>query len=172
MKTATDPSLFFTKIGFNHNDLKYRQSTVAMVIDDENRVLIVQKKNYNNNEWDMPGGGVHTDKGEIPEDALLRELNEELGLTNFKILKKSKNIEQYEWPDDVIIRKFKEKGQTWRGQQRTQFLVKFTGNKSKIVYPPNEINDIKWVSVDNLERYMIFPDQWNKTQLLINEFLN
>ena len=94
MKTATDPSLFFTKIGFNHNDLKYRQSTVAMVIDDENRVLIVQKKNYNNNEWDMPGGGVHTDKGEIPEDALLRELNEELGLTNFKILKKSKNIEQ------------------------------------------------------------------------------
>ena len=156
MKTATDPNFLFNEIGFYRDDLKYRQSTVAMVIDNENKILIVQKKNYNNDEWDMPGGGVHTDRGETSEDALLRELKEELGLTNFKILKKSKEFEQYEWPDDVIIRKFKEKGRAYRGQQRSQFFVKFTEDKSKIVYPPDEIKDIKWVSIDNLEKKFIY----------------
>jgi 8-oxo-dGTP pyrophosphatase MutT (NUDIX family) len=47
------------------------------VYDDQGRVLLV-RQSYNPG-WRLPGGGV--DRGEPPQDAILRELAEEVGLT-------------------------------------------------------------------------------------------
>ena len=47
------------------------------VIDDRGRILLV-KHRYNPG-WRLPGGGVN--RGEPPQDAVLRELAEEVGLT-------------------------------------------------------------------------------------------
>jgi 8-oxo-dGTP pyrophosphatase MutT (NUDIX family) len=46
------------------------------VFDDQGRLLLV-KHRYNPG-WRLPGGGV--DRGEPPQDAILRELREEVGL--------------------------------------------------------------------------------------------
>jgi 8-oxo-dGTP diphosphatase len=55
-------------------------TVVAAVIERAGRVLIAQRKNagYHPLKWEFPGGKVET--GETPEDAVIRELEEELGI--------------------------------------------------------------------------------------------
>jgi 8-oxo-dGTP diphosphatase len=51
------------------------------LVDADNRVLIAQRPQDKmlGGLWEFPGGKVHD--GEPPEDALIRELDEELGIT-------------------------------------------------------------------------------------------
>lgn len=69
------------------DDCLYRVATKAMIVHD-NKVLLV--KEVPDIWWDFPGGGI--DHGEKVEEALLRELGEELGVnpsdisTDFKIV--------------------------------------------------------------------------------------
>jgi 8-oxo-dGTP diphosphatase len=55
-------------------------TVVAAVIEREGRVLTGQRKPGGNHplKWEFPGGKV--EPGESPEDALIRELSEELGI--------------------------------------------------------------------------------------------
>ncbi|MDD3371695.1 MAG: (deoxy)nucleoside triphosphate pyrophosphohydrolase [Alphaproteobacteria bacterium] len=53
----------------------------AVLIDNENRFLLAQRPAGKSMEglWEFPGGKVHTN--ELPEEALVRELKEELDIT-------------------------------------------------------------------------------------------
>ncbi len=129
--------------------------------------MLVQKVNYDNNQWDFPGGG--TDEGETGEQAVLRELTEELGTNKFELIAKSKHVLEFEWPDAVIERKQKE-GMHFRGQIKEQFLVRFTGSKADIVFDTGELKQVKWVTLDNLEEHLVFEKQWEEAQLVLAEF--
>ena len=52
----------------------------AALIDESSRVLVCQRKagGFMGGYWEFPGGKVHAD--ELPQQALIRELKEELGL--------------------------------------------------------------------------------------------
>ena len=59
----------------SHDDLPYRPGVGAMVINAEGRVFVGRRiDNKELDAWQMPQGGV--DKGEDPETALYRELEE------------------------------------------------------------------------------------------------
>ncbi len=148
--------------------LTYRKSTIAVVVDKNKKILLVQKKNYQDNEWQFPGGGV--EDGETEEQTILRELKEELGTDKFVVLKKSKNDLKYAWADDVIERKLREKGKTYLGQKVAQFLVKFLGEPEEIIYQPEEIKKIIWVKPSELDKYFVFPNQLAETKKLFEEF--
>jgi TDG/mug DNA glycosylase family protein len=62
-----------------------RVAVRALVIDDDDRVLLVQYRRPVSDEtwWGTPGGGV--DPGETDEQALARELREEIGLHEFEL---------------------------------------------------------------------------------------
>lgn len=53
----------------------YRLSVKALVLDEQNRFLLVKEEN---GKWDFLGGGL--DFGENPRESLVRELKEESGL--------------------------------------------------------------------------------------------
>lgn len=152
----------------DRNSLAYRKSTAAVVVSNENKIILVQKMGWQDNEWDFPGGGV--EENETDEQAMIRELNEELGTNKLKIIAKSSITDQYEWPDEVIERKLKEKGHTWRGQQRTQFLAKLTGTDADINFPKDELENIMWINPTELQKYFIFPNQFEKAEKLLKEF--
>lgn len=148
--------------------LTYRKSTIAVVVDKENKILLVQKKNYQDNEWQFPGGGV--EDGETEELAISRELKEELGTNEFALIKKSRDCLQYDWPDEVIQRKLRVKGKTYLGQIVAQFLVKFLGQPEDINFQKEEIKKIVWVSALESDEYFVFPNQLAETIKLFKEF--
>lgn len=157
----SDPDLMST------DKLPYRQSTIGIIVDPQNKFLLVQKQGYENQYWKFPGGGV--EEGETDNQALKRELKEELGASSFKILAKSSCCKQYNWPKKVIKKKFEQTGQLFRGQIQTQFLVRFTGQKDKFK-TNHEIIKLKWVSQDDLPDYLNFPQQWEDTKKALQEF--
>ncbi|MEO7398948.1 MAG: NUDIX domain-containing protein [Ilumatobacteraceae bacterium] len=58
--------------------LRIREAVRALVIDTDDRVLLVRFDFPDRSVWAPPGGGI--DPGEAPHDALRRELGEEIGL--------------------------------------------------------------------------------------------
>ncbi|HEY8724132.1 MAG TPA: NUDIX domain-containing protein [Gaiellaceae bacterium] len=62
-----------------------RVAVRALVIDDDGRILLVQYRRPVGHEswWGTPGGGI--DPGETDEEALARELREEIGLHEFEL---------------------------------------------------------------------------------------
>ena len=72
---------------------------VAAMIQVEDMILVVQRKenekSYKSLKWEFPGGKV--EEGERPEDAVIREVNEELQLDINPVASIGRVV--YEYPD-------------------------------------------------------------------------
>jgi putative (di)nucleoside polyphosphate hydrolase len=148
--------------------LNYRDKSLGIVIDKNKNFLLVQLESYGENDWNFPGGGI--EEGETPEEALLRELWEELGNKEFKILSKSKKQIKYDWPNFIIVKDIKKReGKTFRGQRQNIFLVEFAGKKDEIKPDPKEIKKIKWVTKEELKKHLNFASQKELIDSVMNE---
>lgn len=63
------------------SERRLRLATRALVLDDDDRVLLVRMGGGGQSVWVTPGGGI--EDGETDEDAVRRELYEEVGLRSF-----------------------------------------------------------------------------------------
>ena len=63
--------------------LRIREAVRAVVLDPHDRVLLVRFEFPNASRWALPGGGL--EPGEQHDEALQRELAEELGLVDATI---------------------------------------------------------------------------------------
>lgn len=140
----------------NKDTLEYRKKVSAVIVNSENSILLVQLNVYDDNQWNVPGGGI--EKDESPEEALHRELREELGTDKFEILERSEIINKYDFPDNLIETIIKE-GKNFRGQEQIQFVVRFTGEDPDIVIQEDEVRRYKWVTVSELQSHLIFAGQ-------------
>jgi 8-oxo-dGTP pyrophosphatase MutT (NUDIX family) len=80
-------------------DLRLRDAVRAVVLDPDDRVLLVRFEFPHWSGWGTPGGGVVA--GETDEDAIRRELVEETGLDGFDlgplVWKRTHIVELDEW---------------------------------------------------------------------------
>lgn len=129
--------------------LPYRKSLVFIVLVG-NRYLLVQRPGWKSNWWKFPQGGLTVKETE--HDAIVRELFEELNISNFKILARSKYLYQYDWPKDVIIKNDK----NWRGQKQSFYVIEYLGDES----------EIRAKESDEIDRYILVSRE--KIPSLIN----
>lgn len=122
--------------------------TVTALILHKNKVLLA-RRNYNpfKDYWDLPGGFI--DKGEHPEDAIKRELKEEMGMS--VRIKKLFGVYTgtYLWNVDPCY------------ILSVAYIVEPQGWYERIV-DAKEVKDIKWFSKKELKRKKIAFDSNRK----------
>lgn len=97
-----------------------------ILIKNEDKYLLEQANERNNYKWAIPGG--HILSGETPEEALEREIKEELGISNLNY----KKLDTIKFPYNSYI-----------------FNIFFSNtfiDIDTLVLQPNEVIQVKWYS--------------------------
>lgn len=127
---------------------RYRAGIVAVFLNDKNEVLICERSDQRG-AWQFPQGGL--EKGETPEDAFLREVEEELGQSRCEILGIGERTTRYLWP---------EPGKKYDGQEQTWFLARFAdGRRPRLEKSDGSFRGWKWVKPEDIVRSII---EWKR----------
>ena len=119
----------------------YRLNVAMIIFNEDKKVLFCRRKNTEN--WQFPQGGV--DQGEKIENAMLRELEEEVGLLEreISIIAESLDLIYYDIPKNI---RSKVLGGKYKGQAQKYFLLKLTSGEINLNKEKNpEFDDYKWV---------------------------
>lgn len=110
------------------------QNAVAVIVNEDNKILLLKRSDYEDqwmpSKWALVGGGI--DKGEEPEEACKREIQEETGL---------------------IVDKFVEsfKIQRHEDSEETVFAAKYDGDPTDVNLDMKENVKYGWYDVSEME---------------------
>jgi GrpB-like predicted nucleotidyltransferase (UPF0157 family)/8-oxo-dGTP pyrophosphatase MutT (NUDIX family) len=126
---------------------------------------LVNLESFEDRYFAIPGGGV--EPGETLENAVYREIYEELGI-------KQKSLRIVGQSDIPLRFKFKvtklnRDGVEYEGSERYFFGFRFIGEDSEIKLQEGEIGSYKWVTYNDLKDYLLFDNQLQETLEKINE---
>ncbi len=120
---------------------KFRPNVALLLLDGEDRLLVCERLDMAGS-WQFPQGGV--DRGESIEEALVREVEEEIGLPpkSYEILE-SRGGYRYLFPPGVTKGK---KGQ-FGGQEQTYFLCRLVPGAPPVDVHQGarEFQDHQWI---------------------------
>lgn len=127
----------------------YRSGVGMIVLNHENKIFAGQRLDNPEPAWQMPQGGI--DVGENIEKAMLRELEEEIGTRNVKILGQTKRWLKYDIPRELARILW---GGNYKGQKQMWYLLRFLGNDSEInIHTEHpEFREWKWMDKDEVIR--------------------
>ncbi len=105
----------------------FRPNVGIILLNHRNQVF--WGKRIKTNSWQFPQGGI--DRGETPEQAMIRELHEEIGLSkdHICIVARTRDWLRYEVPDRFIRREVRG---NYKGQKQIWFLLKLIGLDSDL----------------------------------------
>lgn len=136
--------------------MPYRDNISCVVFKDD-MFLLVQLNDWPKNFWKFPQGGVR--QGESEKKAVIRELTEELGTDEFRIVAKSPFVHKYDWDRDSV----EKAGFQWRGQKQKFYLVEFLGEDKDIKINTKEIQNYRWARRSELAKHFC-----HKHKLFVN----
>ena len=120
--------------------------TLPLITKTDNKITKIllhrrQNTGYNDGKWDLAGGG-RVDSGETPQDALVRECNEELGIAVSK-----EDITFAHLSHRFII-----------NFQRVYYDIYFTVSKYTglpYIREPDKCSELEWFDIDDLPNDLI-----------------
>lgn len=122
---------------------QYRPNVAAIIINADRLVFLGEVAGHRN-RWQFPQGGIRP--GELPEEALFRELKEEVGTDRFSVLAKFPGLLRYEFPS-FIRRAIRS---PYCGQEQQYYLCRFEGEDAEIALELRELTRFQWVAVDEV----------------------
>lgn len=134
----------------------HRPNVGVVLFNAEGKVWL--GKRYGADEpwcWQFPQGGM--DEGETPEEAVLRELHEETGVTK-DLIEPLGSIEDwlaYDFPPEVLAQRSRNR---WRGQKQRWFAYRYLGTDADfdlVAVPPQEFSEFRWVSLETTPQLII-----------------
>lgn len=136
----------------------YRKGVSAFILNQHNELLLVNLISFEEKYFAIPGGGV--EEGESLEDAVYREIQEELGINkdSLELIGKGNTPLQFSFKAPKI-----KEGVEYIGSERHFFCFKFTGDDGQIKLQEEEVRMFKWVSKDELNMYLLFERQLEDT---------
>lgn len=123
---------------------EYRQNVAALMINGEGRILICERLETPG-AWQFPQGGV--DDGESFQEALLREISEEIGLSpEDYVIEDSRGGYRYDYPPEVVAGKPAYRAH-FVGQEQTYFLCRVGVDSSPVnlMQEPREFAQSRWI---------------------------
>jgi len=123
--------------------LPLRTGVGIVVLNNENKVFVAKRIDNPKNFWQMPQGGV--DEGESFLQAAYRELEEETGIKEVKLIKEIDEILSYELPSHLLGIIWKGK---YKGQKQKWFVMKYLGNDRDINIKTNSPEFLEWKWID------------------------
>lgn len=118
---------------------KYRKNVAAIIVNEHGEILICERRG-NKNAWQFPQGGV--DKGESVQEALTREIFEEVGLEQSAYsVGTEKGGYKYLYPSKVAQKK------KHIGQEQSYFLCRLVEGAPEVHISDDnpEFQDFDWV---------------------------
>jgi len=146
---------------------KYRLCVGMMILNPNNEILVGRRLDHPSGYWQMPQGGI--DQNEIPEEAVWREMMEEIGTNNANLIHTSSQWLNYEIPKDTL--KTLPWGEKYVGQTQKWFVFRFTGKNTDInVGTENpEFSEWKWTNQNTLTNNVV-PFKRNLYEKVLQEF--
>lgn len=127
------------------HDPRFRPCVAALIVNGEGKLLICERRDFADS-WQFPQGG--RDRGELPVEALQRELVEEISMTpdQYEVIR-SRPGYRYWFPEQ------KRRRGRYIGQEQAYFLCKFTGSESVINLdtPHPEFQAWKWIDPEQFD---------------------
>ena len=124
--------------------LNYRPGVVGVFKNKKNMVLVGERSDALG-QWQFPQGGLQ--EGEDDRDGIKREMKEEVGVSDFKIIIRSSSTTEYLFPQKLS---YPEDKAPYDGQSHRWFLLEFNSTQEDFLPDTSNIDDefvnFKWVS--------------------------
>ncbi|MDD2828542.1 MAG: RNA pyrophosphohydrolase [Sulfuricurvum sp.] len=125
----------------------YRPNVAAVIVSSaypEKKEIFIAERNDLNAIWQFPQGGI--DEGESSEEALFRELKEEIGTKKVEIIAEYPEWISYDFPTHIAT-----KMAPYAGQKQRYYLVRLKDNaKIDLETEHPEFSAYRFVEVDSL----------------------
>jgi len=129
--------------------LRYRSGAGVVLFREDGTVFAGKRIDNPVDAWQMPQGGI--DYGELPEEAALRELTEETGVSPDKVRVDGQTPDwlRYDLPEELLGTLW---GGKFRGQEQIWFAMRFLGTDADVNIATDhaEFCEWRWMTPDAL----------------------
>jgi putative (di)nucleoside polyphosphate hydrolase len=150
--------------------VRYRPNVAALIVNASGCLLVCERFNLPG-AWQFPQGGV--DDGESMEQALIREVREEVGLgkNDYEILERRDGY-RYLYPPEVRVKKIRKHGN--HGQEQTYFLCKLkdTAPPIDVNQTPQEFGAYRWILPEEFDLDWIPSFKREVYRAVMEDFFN
>ena len=130
---------------------EYRSGVGIVLVNPKGLIFLGKRRDHRDPPWQMPQGGIQAD--ELPMQAVLREIQEELGVTRVSMLELRPDWLGYDYPDVATSKR----AVNYRGQRHLWFLMRYDGQDHEIRLdsPHGEFSDWRWAPASEVIDHVV-----------------